>query len=206
MGEDLTKTWSTAEAAKILGVANRTIQLWVESGHLQAWKTVGGHRRILASSLEVFLNNRSQPYLAGNNAKKSASEKQRSSQLIFVCDSDQNMRALFRKYANDWDGVQWKFFKCPFEALIGIGEKCPDIFICEMCPPGLDIVHMVKKLRDHPSSLYMKLILISDLTENTLEAFNFPPDLSVLKKPFSIREGFNIINNELNSLPDHIKS
>lgn len=43
---------TTTEAARSLGVSVRTIQLWVDSGALQAWKTVGGHRRIPIKSLE----------------------------------------------------------------------------------------------------------------------------------------------------------
>ncbi|MFM7066754.1 MAG: excisionase family DNA-binding protein, partial [Gammaproteobacteria bacterium] len=33
---------STREAADLLGVSLRTVQLWVESGTLRAWKTAGG--------------------------------------------------------------------------------------------------------------------------------------------------------------------
>lgn len=43
---------TTAEAARHLGVSIRTVQLWVDSGALEAWKTVGGHRRIPLESLE----------------------------------------------------------------------------------------------------------------------------------------------------------
>lgn len=42
---------STAEAAKRLGVSTKTIQSWVDDGALAAWKTVGGHRRILLESV-----------------------------------------------------------------------------------------------------------------------------------------------------------
>lgn len=45
---------TTAEAARSLGVSIRTIQLWVDGGVLTAWKTVGGHRRILLDSVERF--------------------------------------------------------------------------------------------------------------------------------------------------------
>ena len=43
---------STAEAARSLGVSIRTIQLWVDGGFLAAWKTAGGHRRILLDSVD----------------------------------------------------------------------------------------------------------------------------------------------------------
>lgn len=43
---------SPGEAAKILGVSPKTIQLWVDNGVLTAWKTVGGHRRVTVESVE----------------------------------------------------------------------------------------------------------------------------------------------------------
>ena len=36
----------------MLGVSPKTIQLWVDSGILAAWKTVGGHRRVTIESVE----------------------------------------------------------------------------------------------------------------------------------------------------------
>ena len=43
---------STREAATRLGVALSTVQLWVETGVLPAWKTPGGHRRIPADVID----------------------------------------------------------------------------------------------------------------------------------------------------------
>lgn len=47
---------STREAAEMLGVSLRTIQLWVDSGVLEAWKTAGGHRRVSLDSVERVRN------------------------------------------------------------------------------------------------------------------------------------------------------
>lgn len=43
---------SPGEAAKILGVSPKTVQLWMDSGILSGWKTVGGHRRVTVESVE----------------------------------------------------------------------------------------------------------------------------------------------------------
>lgn len=48
---DLPDVCSTREVAQLLGVSLRTIQLWVDSGILEAWKTAGGHRRITRESV-----------------------------------------------------------------------------------------------------------------------------------------------------------
>jgi len=45
---------STTEAARQLGVSVRTVQLWVESGRLMAWKTAGNHRRIFQWSIDEY--------------------------------------------------------------------------------------------------------------------------------------------------------
>ena len=49
---------TTREAASLLGVALRTVQLWVEAGKLSAWKTRGGHRRIPRQAVESLRQQR----------------------------------------------------------------------------------------------------------------------------------------------------
>src|SRR3989475_10075373 len=44
--------YTTAEVAKLLGMAVRSVQLMVDRGDLEAWKTPGGHRRITRASVE----------------------------------------------------------------------------------------------------------------------------------------------------------
>ncbi|MCX8145879.1 MAG: excisionase family DNA-binding protein [Azovibrio sp.] len=52
------QVYSTREASELLGVSLRTVQLWVDSGVLQAWKTAGGHRRISKASVDALLKGR----------------------------------------------------------------------------------------------------------------------------------------------------
>ncbi|GAB7535764.1 hypothetical protein BGC_19800 [Burkholderia sp. 3C] len=46
---------TTAEAAGLLGVSTRTVQLWIEGGTLASWKTPGGHRRVRRSAVEAVI-------------------------------------------------------------------------------------------------------------------------------------------------------
>lgn len=46
---------TTREAARLLGVAVSTVQIWMESGALPAWKTPGGHRRAHLSAVQRLL-------------------------------------------------------------------------------------------------------------------------------------------------------
>lgn len=49
---------TTREAARLLGIAVSTAQLWIESGALPAWKTPGGHRRVRLSDVSALLRER----------------------------------------------------------------------------------------------------------------------------------------------------
>jgi excisionase family DNA binding protein len=51
---------TTAAAARLLGVAVSTTQLWLESGALPSWKTPGGHRRVRLSAVTQLLAQKAQ--------------------------------------------------------------------------------------------------------------------------------------------------
>ena len=47
---------TTSAAARMLGVATSTVQLWMESGAIDSWKTLGGHRRTRESHIRALMN------------------------------------------------------------------------------------------------------------------------------------------------------
>jgi len=59
---------TTSEAAKLLGVSVRTVQLLVEGGALKSWKTPGGHRRVYRADILDFMA-RSNPTPALHSAR-----------------------------------------------------------------------------------------------------------------------------------------
>ncbi len=54
----MSDTYSTLEVARLLGMAVRSVQLMVDRGELTAWKTPGGHRRILRESVDRWRETR----------------------------------------------------------------------------------------------------------------------------------------------------
>ena len=46
---------TTTAAARLLGVATSTVQMWMESGAIASWKTPGGHRRTRLSCIERLM-------------------------------------------------------------------------------------------------------------------------------------------------------
>ncbi len=49
---------TTSEVARLLGVATSTVQIWMESGAIESWKTPGGHRRTRLSLVQGLLHGR----------------------------------------------------------------------------------------------------------------------------------------------------
>jgi excisionase family DNA binding protein len=47
---------TTSEVARLLGVATSTVQIWMESGAIDSWKTPGGHRRTRLSKVEGLMH------------------------------------------------------------------------------------------------------------------------------------------------------
>ena len=58
-GEPGDPVLTTREAARLLGIAVSTAQLWIENGALPGWRTPGGHRRVRLSTVSALLRERS---------------------------------------------------------------------------------------------------------------------------------------------------
>jgi len=58
---------TTSEVARLLGVATSTVQIWMESGAIESWKTPGGHRRTRLSLVQGLLQGKD------DNARPAAS-------------------------------------------------------------------------------------------------------------------------------------
>ena len=49
------------EASKYCNVSPKTIINWIDAGHIEAYRTVGGHRRIKRDDLETFMRKQGIP-------------------------------------------------------------------------------------------------------------------------------------------------
>jgi len=83
--------YSTVEAAKLLGVSVRTVQLWVENGSLAAWKTAGGHRRIVASSVDDYIKANAAPSRDTSDSKN-----------ILVVEDNPTVSKFYEAAINSW--------------------------------------------------------------------------------------------------------
>jgi len=168
------KAYSTREAAKLLGVSLRTVQLWVESGVLEAWKTVGGHRRVSPESVQNLLKRR--------NATQS---KSRGELTVLVAEDDPVLLNLYQHKISAWNPpVRVLTATGGYEALISIGESKPDVLIADLMMPFVDGFRMLRALEEHPGATKTAVIVVTALDDSQIAQHGgIPEHIEILKKP-----------------------
>ena len=188
---------STKEAAAILGVSHRTVQLWVENGALQAWRTAGGHRRITVESVNRVVEGRraaiagSAPAVTAPSAAlpDAPAVPASNGRRVLIVDDDPLMLRLYELHMSGW-GLELDLIKAHngFEALIRIGESKPDLLVSDLNMPGMDGFRMIRTLREDTGTAGMNVIVVSGLDRGTIKAMGLPSDIPVFPKPVPFGE------------------
>ena len=186
---------STKEAAATLGVSHRTVQLWVENGTLQAWRTAGGHRRITVESVNRLVDGRR---IAIGAPPAPASAPAPGKPRVLVVDDDPLMLHLYELEMAGW-GLDLEVVKANngFEALIRIGEQRPDLLVSDLNMPGMDGFRMIRTLREDSGTAGMNMIVVSGLDRATIKAMGLPADIPVFPKPVPFGELRGAVENGL---------
>ncbi|WP_313167769.1 response regulator [Massilia oculi] len=186
---------STKEAAATLGVSHRTVQLWVENGTLQAWRTAGGHRRITVESVNRLVDGRR---IAIGAPPAPASAPAPGKPRVLVVDDDPLMLRLYELEMAGW-GLDLEVVKANngFEALIRIGEQRPDLLVSDLNMPGMDGFRMIRTLREDSGTAGMNMIVVSGLDRATIKAMGLPTDIPVFPKPVPFGELRGAVENGL---------
>jgi excisionase family DNA binding protein len=172
---------TTAAAAEILGVSAQTVQKWVDSGHLRAWRTVGGHRRIDAASVEEMVRTRNAA--ADAQAKLSA----RGGADVLIAEDNELASFLLKAQVTSLlPHASIELLPSGISALVRIGRRRPALLISDIAMPGLDGVDMARQLRADPATSSMPLVLVTAHPEHELGGYGpVPHDVPLLHKPIS---------------------
>ncbi len=176
---------TTREAAQRLGVSLRTVQLWVESGVLRAWKTAGGHRRILVASVDEILKQR-RAALGGAEAPTAAAP----SFTLVVVEDDPDLLKLYSLYVASWNlPLRLVTATNGFEGLMRIGETQPQILIADLNMPGMDGFRMIRSLRASADYKDMEIVVVTALGKAEIaDRGGLPEDVKVMTKPVPFSE------------------
>lgn len=150
---------TTSDVAKALGVTVRSVQLWVEQGALEGWKTPGGHRRITRASFEKF------------NANISPAAQKTLSQLkVVVVEDSLAMQKLYRMTIESWQlPIDLKFVSNGCEGIIYVSQHMPDLLITDLKMPEMDGFAMLKSLREVDAFSKMAIVVVTGMQPQEIE-------------------------------------
>ncbi|MCX7177231.1 MAG: excisionase family DNA-binding protein [Proteobacteria bacterium] len=173
---------STREAAELLGVALRTIQVWVENGVLPAWKTAGGHRRIARSAVDLLFSQRAM--VAGPSHPPSAEPKKGRLNVLAVDDEAEIIRLYEFQIAGWALPVNLVTASNGFQGLVRLGQIEPQILILDLAMPNMDGFQMIQSLRGMPQSKNMEIIVVSGMNPSEIKRRGgLPTEIRVMRKP-----------------------
>lgn len=178
---------TTRQAALVLGVSVRTVQLWVEAGALAAWKTPGGHRRVSRASVEGLLK----------SERKALGQDRVLGPQVVVVEDDPGMQKLYRAAFDRW-GVPLLVAGDGFEGLLLVGEHHPSVVIADLQMPGMDGFAMVRALVGREDLAHTLLLVVTGLSALEIAQHGgLPAEAPVLHKPVQLKRLESIVLEQL---------
>lgn len=174
---------TTREAADLLGVSVGTAQLWVENGLLTAWKTPGGHRRVMRNSVEKLLHTKVDPTLTAATAMPQAQET--PGLKILVLEDDRSLLRLYQTMLAQWPmSPQVIAVDNGIEALLLLERERPDLLITDLSMTGVDGFQMLRILKTNTDHAGMAIVVVSGLDATDIAAQGgIPEGIPILPKP-----------------------
>ena len=181
--EDSDQIMSTRDAALCLGVSVRTVQLWVESGSLEAWKTPGGHRRIYRQSVNSMLAARNARQITGAHFE------------ILVCedlnDASGQVEAQLKSLGS---AVRVRTVHNSDEALIKIAECCSNLLVIDLVMVNSTGIQMLDALRNSVFMHTMHIIVVTDLDVDAMQKLGgLHPGVTKFTKPVPYAQMLRLI-------------
>jgi excisionase family DNA binding protein len=153
------RLYTTNQLARLFGVVPTTVIDWIEAGKLEAFKTLGGHRRITHVAVLEFLR---------RNDLASPPAFVRSSPRILVLDDDLEVLDLYRQLlASSLEGVEILTCDHPVDALVRIGAECPGLVVFDLYMPALDGFEFCRRLRQRQGDRLRLLAISGDDSDTT---------------------------------------
>lgn len=173
---------TTRQAAERLGVSLGTVQHMVESGALEAWKTLGGHRRIPVAALDAHLGRRRAQTPSAGDAENQLD--------ILIAEDDPTLQKLYRLTMERWDlKINLRIVNNGFDGLVQVGQRTPDVLISDLMMPGMDGFEMIRRLRANSELARMDILVVSAIDKDEVLAHEgFPADINVFSKPIPFHE------------------
>jgi excisionase family DNA binding protein len=179
--------FTTHDAAQFLRVNPVTVGKWIDRGFLKAYRTPGGHRRILGADLRRFLVEREMPVPAALDAGAAL-------KLIVVDDEQPVLNAIRRTFKSFGRQVELTMTTSGVEALLLLAETKPDAMLIDVNMPQFDGFEVCRKVAAYLPLAQVKVVLMSALPRPEVRSMAFKAGaFAFLAKPVSAKDVIQLL-------------
>lgn len=167
--------YSTGDAAKLLGVSSKSIQMWADAGYLSADRTIGGHRRFSITSLEQTMEDR----------------MKNPPCFILVIEDDEALARWYKLVLAPLEtaGEQTKVevMQSGWKAMLRIAREQPDVLITDLRMKPIDGFEIIGAILDEkPLAERTRIIAVTGLSPEDLASGKpLGPGVTIMFKPVS---------------------
>ncbi len=190
-----TDVCTTQKAAGILGISVTLVQQLVEAGAIEAWKTLGGHRRIpMAAVLAYKESQAAVPKIPGTTVsthKVCASHTGDGGTVsILIVEDNKMQREIYDRQMSSWNlPMQLTFCENGYQALIEIATHKPDVLLADIVMEGIDGYEIIKTVLTYPDLSDTNIAILSSLSLDELAARGgISPGVVFFRKPINYDE------------------
>ncbi|MBN1831981.1 MAG: response regulator [Deltaproteobacteria bacterium] len=142
------------QASKYCNVSPKTIINWIEAGHIIAYKTVGGHRRIKKSDLEDFMRKQGIPI----PQEEVVDERKR---ILIVDDDAIIVETIVQALEEEQYDYELISAADGFEAGIQVNHFRPHLVILDIMMPDIKGYEVCRKIKSNEETKDTKIIVLS---------------------------------------------
>ena len=157
------EVFTVFKASQYCNVSPKTIINWIDAGHIKAYRTPGGHRRINRRDLEAFMTHQGIPIpeaVVENDRKK----------ILVVDDDPIIVESIVQSLEEDEHDYEVISAADGFEAGIQVNHFKPDLVILDIMMPDIKGYEVCKKIKSANDTKDTRIVVLSAYLDD--EKFN----------------------------------
>jgi excisionase family DNA binding protein len=148
------RIYTTVDVANVCKVTQRAVIYWIDKGKLEAYRTPGGHRRVLERNLREFMDRHGIPM-------GSAEDPRRSRRVLIVDDDPLVVEMLEHFIAAKDPSYATESTSLGFQAGIRVCQWMPDLVFLDLLLPEIDGYEICRSLKGDPTTASIRVVVIT---------------------------------------------
>jgi excisionase family DNA binding protein len=155
------RQFTSHQIAELVQVSPSAVLRWIDQGLLPAFRTPGGHRRVLAPALVEFLKAHQLPI-----PRQLATPVR----VLVIDDEVRYLRSLGAVLRRTQPGLLLELTDSPVEGLLKVGLTRPNAVLLDWSMPGMDGLEVCRRIKAAPETRDIAVIAVTGRASPELEA------------------------------------